>query len=271
MINEGRSELKYAVRVEHRDAILAGAATYVRADPHANLLHEFLPELMDTEGEPPRGYRVCSLYLDTENLHGYTERLAEARIRNRVRVRTYGVPGQNSAVFLEAKRKLAQRVIKHREKICTCDEWASFDAQHPWREAVAAAEDSRHFGERWLNAVDGPQMYPVCRVTYIRETWIDGSSRLTLDHKIQASSNPAPTDLQGYCDVDLIPEGWMVLELKFNGAEPPWMRRLVQTMHLAAEPVSKFALGVVKTRRADHTSELRYLTPPSILRARGAA
>jgi hypothetical protein len=270
-MDEGRSELKYAVRVEVRDAILKAAATYVRADPHANLLTDLLPSLQSVDGEPPRGYRVCSLYLDTFDLSGYTERLAEARIRNRVRVRTYGLPGENATVFLESKRKLAQRVIKHREKVGTCEEWASYDSQHPWREAVARHADPKHFGERWLSAVDGPDMFPVCRVTYLRETWVDGEARLTLDHKVQASANPSPTDLQGFSDIDLIPEGWMVLELKFSGSEPPWMRRLVNTFHLAAEPVSKFALGVVKTLRADREGELRYLTPPSIQRARGAA
>jgi hypothetical protein len=59
----------------------------------------------------------------------------------------------------------------------------------------------------------------------------------------------------------------MVLELKYNGQPPPWMRRLVSQFGLVAEPISKFALGIARTCRQSHTADRRATTPPSILRS----
>ena len=123
------------------------------------------------------------------------------------------------------------------------------------------------FARRWLDAVDGVDMRAVCHVTYVRETWVQGRCRLTIDHDLRAHAWPDPRELQAHAAKPLLPPGWIVLELKFNGAEPGWMRQLVMNLQLMSEPVSKFALGVVKTVRGAPPTELRRVTPPSLVRA----
>jgi hypothetical protein len=90
--------------------------------------------------------------------------------------------------------------------------------------------------------------------------------RLTLDHRVHAVSTSDPHALRGLCRTRLIPAGWVVLELKYNGQAPTWMRRLVSRFGLVAEPISKFALGVARTCRAEHALDRMATTPPSILR-----
>lgn len=266
-MNEGRFELKYALPLDRRAEVLDEAWENVEADANGDEISPLLPAAVHAHGPPPRGYRVCSLYLDTVDLQGYSERLAEARIRNRVRVRTYGLPGDVAPVFLEAKRKLHANVVKHRIKTGTTATWATGDAVRPWRRAVREHGDPRGFARRWLDAVDSVDMRAVCHVTYVRETWVQGSSRLTIDHDLRAQAWPDPRQLQAHAATPLLPPGWIVLELKFNGAEPAWMRRLVQRLQLMSEPVSKFALGVVRTVRDGPDAELRRVTPPSLVRA----
>ena len=266
-MNEGRFELKYALPLDRRDAVLELAAAHVTPDPNGGSLEGLVPPAVLASPYRPRGYRVCSLYLDTPQLHGYAERLAEARIRNRVRVRAYGRPGETTPVFLEAKRKLHRNVVKHRVRICTTDEWSQASGGRPWQQAAGGLASSNSVVRRWLDVVDGADMKAVCRVTYVRETWVQGTARLTLDHCIRGSAWPDPRDLQGQDSQDLLPPGWFVLELKFNGAEPVWMRSLVRAVRLMAEPVSKFALSVVHTVRSAPPGEVRRLTPPSVLRS----
>lgn len=266
-MNEGRFELKYALPIERRAHVLREAWQHIKADPNGQDMSDMLPGVVE-EGQPkPRGYRVCSLYLDTSTLDGYTERLAEARIRNRVRIRTYGRAGENAPVFLESKRKLNRNVVKHRIRVGTTEDWEKGDAKRPWRDAVRRHGDPRGFARRWLSHVDATDMLAVCLVTYLRETWVDGPNRLTVDHQIRATAWPDPRALQAKANTALIPEGWMVLELKFNGVEPVWMRHLVQKLKLMSEPVSKFALGMVHTVRDAPPTELRRVTPPSLVRA----
>jgi hypothetical protein len=104
-------------------------------------------------------------------------------------------------------------------------------------------------------------------VHYLRECYQSGRARLTIDHQVRASPAGSATEYRGVGDVQIIPTDWLVLELKFDDFEPAWMYELCQALELSEEPISKFALGVVHTLRPDRLGELRYLTPPSLLRS----
>lgn len=265
---EGRSELKYALPAARRGEVLALAGGHVQVGAHTHSLAETPGVTWDPADPPPFGYRVHSLYLDTPRLDGYGSRLDGEVIRDRLRIRTYGLPGESAAVYLEAKRKLHRLVVKHRVRAGGMRAWQERAPALPWDGAVAALEgEARRVGERWLAAVAAGGMVPVCITHYVREVWEDGSTRLTLDHAVRASGGEDPWRLQRQGEVPLLPEDWIVLELKYNGAAPGWIRTLVREMRLQAEPVSKFALAVARTARRDAPAELVRLTPPSVLRA----
>ncbi len=265
-MSEGRSELKYAMPVTHREAVLDALAAHATPDPHAFDLRSRLPELADSSLSP-RGYVVHSLYLDSPGLEGYGRRLDHARIRNRVRVRTYGDRGDDARVFLECKRKLGRRVVKQRVAVVGTDGWRSADATEPWSTPELDGQPGR-LARRWRDIVRAQGLEPVCTVHYLREVFVDGTARLTLDYQVRASLAGDPRRLRRRGDVPLLPEDWMVLELKFQGAEPAWMRQLVRRMKLISEPVSKFALGVARTVRGDDLQELSVLIPPTVRQAR---
>ncbi|HCH63755.1 MAG TPA: hypothetical protein DFR83_13190 [Deltaproteobacteria bacterium] len=265
---EGRFEMKYSLPLERRAEVLDFAQQFIGPDENAGQMSALLPEVCAAGGTTPRGYRVSSLYFDDANLSGYARRIDGRRIRNRVRIRTYGTTGGDSfPVFLEAKRKLYRQVVKHRVRVTTTDGWKKLPEESPW-EHVEVPEDSmnRDRWERWCAAVRAQALRPVCRVEYLRETFAHGRLRLTLDHRVHAVASRDPMDLRGLCSQRLIPAGWVVLELKYNGQPPPWMRRLVSRFGLVAEPISKFALGVARTCRQGHRTDQRATTPPSILR-----
>jgi SPX domain protein involved in polyphosphate accumulation len=96
----GRFECKYILPVAAREEVLGIAEPHVVLDPNAVKLHDGTV-----------GYEVHSLYYDTPGLHDYSERLLDRRIRNRLRVRTYGRPGDRAPVYLENKRKFEDQVV----------------------------------------------------------------------------------------------------------------------------------------------------------------
>ena len=265
-MTEGRFELKYAIPAQSRETLLDLIGEHISPDPHGKPLNELASTLQSKH--TPLGYAVHSLYFDEPNLEGYGRRLAEARIRNRVRIRTYGQAGENQPMWLEAKRKLGQRVIKHRIRVGDWNSWSQSDPDAPWEQAVErAGQDQQRAAQRWVDVVKNREMRPVCAVHYLRECYAAGRDRLTIDHRVRGSVATSNTDYRQTGTVELIPRDWLVLELKFDDQQPLWMRRLCQTLRLAEEPISKFALGVVHTQRAEREAELRYLTPVSILRA----
>lgn len=281
MLGEGRRELKYIIPNDRRRRVLEIAAGEVQPDAHADALpaHLALGQAIPGVGEA-RGYRVNTLYLDTDKLHTYTLRLQGAPIRDVVRIRTYGTPEETDApVFLESKRKLRNRVVKHRTRICCAMEWAdASDREAPWRVMVpeyidhpATKPKGRRLAQRWLEHVEANELRVVCTVHYLREVYVQGRSRLTIDHEVHAFGGQPPCELQGPPGTRLIPDGFLVLELKFDGRKPGWMRRICAELGLVEEPVSKYGLGVAHTERSHREGERRAITPPTLARLERAA
>ena len=264
-VDIGRFELKYAVPVTLRDRILALAEGYVKPDKHALHLASGL-----------RGYEVHSLYLDSPDLQDYRQRLAERKIRDRLRVRSYG-PREAGPfpVFLENKRKLDNWVIKARVALpASSEQYLATTEPEPWRLWAsqitgAGAYAARHF----VRLTGGGRRVPVSVVHYTREVFVGLNPdrpkvRLTLDHNVTASTrNLSYSNLYGAHDVELIPPDWMVLEMKFGGSKPGWMRRICRELGLRAVPVSKFGLSVGLGAAGSRYREVRYLTPRPIRRA----
>lgn len=257
---EGRFELKYAIPASCRDRIVDIVRDY--AVPDANGVDI---------GGGAIGYHVFSLYFDRPDCHDYFERLESLRIRNRLRIRTYGSPGQKQPVFLENKRKYEDRVVKHRVKVADADSWAASTHPTPWG----------HFGEsckgRGRFSVDDFSMRveagrePMTVVSYRREVFVDPKPevriRLTVDHDVGACRSHDLRNLHAPPTHHLIPPDWVVLEFKFDGDKPLWMRKIAKEFRLRAEPISKFGLSMVHCVRGRRYRELRWLTPHSVRKA----
>ena len=258
-LDYGRYEYKYALPADARERIRDVSLPFVQPDPHAIDL-----------GNGGSGYEVHSLYFDTPDLTDYYQRLGEHKVRNRLRARTYGRPGDRAPVFLENKRKLENWVIKHRVKVCDADQWCSGEYERPWTHFGRLVQGRKQYAaSHFSRLVDGAPRVPVSVVHYVREVYVSRRKdqprlRLTIDHAVSATVVPSVTDLYAPPSVDLIPQDWIVMELKFDGDRPGWMRTLCQKLRLRAVPVSKFGLSVAKGLRAGNARENRYLTPPKL-------
>ncbi len=252
----GRYEFKYLMPVSQRAGVLEIADAYVQPDPHGNPLPD-----------GASGYNVHSLYFDTPDLQDYFDRLASRKVRNRLRVRTYDAPGDDRPVFLENKRKLDDQVVKHRVRICSAREWLDTPGPTPWRPWIEGLRGRRRYAaDVFRELVEDRGRVPVSTVHYRREVYVARDNiysnvRLTLDRRVCAAVNPDVRGLFAAPDVDLIPPDWMVMELKFSGTRPGWMRQVVCELGLRATPVSKFGLSVALGQRAAPARELRFFTP----------
>lgn len=255
----GRHEFKYVLPLSARAEVLRIIGDHAEPDPYATAREDGLV-----------GYYNHTIYLDTADLRGYHERLSERRLRNRLRVRTYGRSGDGAPVFLEIKRKVEEWVVKHRVRVCDADTWMAHPHDRPWIEhATAARGDGRSAATHFLRLVEDSGV-PVSRVQYFREAYVDrrgdgyARARLTLDREVSAAARPDGRRLYGPSDVELIPRDWMVMELKYSRDRPRWMREICRELRLRALPVPKFGLSVARSVRAGCEQEQRRLMPRSI-------
>jgi hypothetical protein len=265
-INHGRFEFKYAIPTHlcHRVVELAG--DNIVSDPH---------------GKPLPGggigYAVHSIYFDTfsENgqptLNDYFERLCEHKVRDRLRIRTYGArEDEVQPVFLENKRKQDCRVVKARVRVCSAREWAASSSTRPWQDFSHRISGQKLLAYRNFD-MHLRKRSPVSVVHYNREVFVDRNPdnprvRLTIDRDVTATTCPSSLDPYAPPDVDLLPRNWAVLELKFDEDRPGWMRKVVRELQLRAVPVSKFGLSVMLGFRAKYPREVRFFTPTPLRR-----
>ena len=90
-----RVEKKYFLSPEQYRNFLESLAPYVRADAY---------------GE----YTICNLYYDTDDYRLIRASIDKPVYKEKLRVRSYGVPAADSAVFVELKKKYDGVVYKRR-------------------------------------------------------------------------------------------------------------------------------------------------------------
>ena len=247
----GRFELKYAIPCSLAPAVVDFVSEYCNLDSHAKSL---------PNGR--RGYSVRSLYYDGANLPLYASRLDVKSVRTVLRVRTYGDAAPEEPVFLEAKRKLKNRVIKHRVQVGNMSQWRGVSS--------LIAPDATSMIHRFSSLIEQWRAIPTVLVHYEREIFVDSglddqSTRLTLDSNVCAVRTTTD-DASSFAGMGspIVSPDWIIMELKFNKVMPAWMRQLLQELSLCSESVSKFGLGVCYTIRSESLAERRLFVPYSI-------
>ena len=90
-----RHEIKYMITDEQREKILKGLEGRMIPDPH---------------GESA----ICNVYYDTPDFRLIRRSLEKPKYKEKIRLRSYGTPGENTIVFLELKKKYKGVVYKRR-------------------------------------------------------------------------------------------------------------------------------------------------------------
>lgn len=251
-----RTELKYLIPTELLPLLRTRIGPFVRSDPKA-------------AGEPWPEYVVRSIYFDTPNLRYYHEKTAGLRNRKKLRIRGYDTPSPDALVYLEIKRKVNMGVAKDRAplwfrdvgRILTDPDVTAYI--DPERKRARAVVEAKHF-YYYLHRYN---MRPSILVVYNREPYvgrIDPGLRLTFDKQLRSAIHPHVDELFREKGLRLCFPGKTVMEVKFNGSFPFWLRSVLVEYGLYKEAVSKYVRcldshGAVVGERTAHGK--RYYRP----------
>lgn len=208
-----QSELKFVLSRDTAAAVRGWSRRELKPDPHA-----------ETGGD---GYRVTSLYFDTDEFDTYFGRASYARAKYRIR-RYNGAP----IVFLERKLKAEGRVAKRRSPVALAD-----------LARIGGGDSGGHWFWRRLRR---RRLQPACQIAYDRTARIGmsptGPLRLTIDQEIAAVA----IDTVAFADLscaDLL-SGRAILELKYRVHVPILFERLIDEFRLEPRHISKYRLAV---------------------------
>lgn len=234
-----RNEKKFLVPNNLLDALRKRTDIFLRPDIFSRDNERGLPE-----------YTVRSIYYDNRNLDCYYEKLEGIMFRRKFRIRGYHIPEKDTMVVLEVKRKLENRVKKHRAfvKYTNLDVLLSSGDIQKYIEVLPGERETYSDASRFLYNMNRRQFKPTCLITYDREAYHglhDPGVRITFDKNIRSLLFPQTSGLFSEDGLKRVFPGHFILEVKyFTDTMPVWIRSVLQEFKLRNEALSKYALGI---------------------------
>lgn len=186
---------------------------------------------------------ICNIYYDTPDHRLIRRSLERPVYKEKLRLRSYGVPKDESPVFIELKKKYQGIVYKRRVD-------STLDFAVKYLECREGADcGSQVFREiDWFLSFYGnviPSMY----ISYHRLAWRgkdDPELRLTFDENIVWREEQLSLKA-GIWGNSLLEPGQRLMEIKIPGAMPLWMADLLDELHVCPVSLSKYGKGYQET------------------------
>lgn len=217
-----RFEVKYLMATRAVPSLLEELAPYTARDPH----------------DSGNGYRVYSVYWDTDDLRFFWEKIEGLKFRRKLRFRRYG---DGDAVFAEVKQR-EDRTVQKRRVVLPPEQMAALFGLAEARLDWEAAQRDAVTTEIAL-MIARLRLRPRLAVSYRRRALMgafDPELRITVDGRIQY--DPTRLDITRPFDVGryALDPRESVLEIKFNHRAPLWLLKTVERRGLQMVRLSKY-------------------------------
>lgn len=183
-------------------------------------------------------YSICNVYFDTEDDLLIRRSIEKPVYKEKLRLRSYGVPDGDSEAFVEIKKKYRGIVNKRRVKMTLTEAMNYlYSGEWPKRERlnIQVMKELDFMRSRY-------ELIPRVYLSYDRRAYFgkeDDSFRVTFDTNIQARRYDL--DLRkGPYGKQLLKEGYWLMEVKISGATPRWFTSILSDLKIYATSFSKY-------------------------------
>lgn len=178
---------------------------------------------------------VCSIYYDSEDFSLIRHSLERPVYKEKLRLRSYNVPGPDGPVFVELKKKFRGVVYKRRVEMraAEAEDWLAGRAQ-PDRDGQIRREIDFFLQTHPVS----PRVFIACD----REAWDDREDpelRFTFDRNLRWRDTELSLTA-GSGGQPLLDEGEVLMEIKIPGAAPLWLAHLLSELEIFPTSFSKY-------------------------------
>ena len=247
-----RLEYKYLVPNDLIPTLRTMIGPFVKTDPYA-------------DERVSKDYTVRSIYFDTYRLDFYHEKVEGLRSRKKIRIRGYNEHIDRNIVFLEIKRKSATNIAKNRAPVRyehIQDLLISGDVERyvlTDNGIPNALENARRFSFHIYREA----LRPIVLVIYDREAYYSKFSsllRITLDKNLRSSIYPSIDALFSEDKTLYSIPGYFILEVKFHGGLPQWVKSMIKNYSLKRLALSKYVICLDTHKILKRTSKYSILS-----------
>ena len=178
---------------------------------------------------------ICSLYLDTPDFRLIRASIDAKTYKEKLRLRSYGTPRDDSKVFLEIKKKFKGVVYKRRVSMTLAESMAYIrNGRKPFDSQIMREIDYAMY------LYENPQ--PAALIAYEREAFYVKdlpTVRVTFDTRVRYRlEDPSPAF--GSEGIEIIPRDRILMEIKTSGGMPLWLSAALDTCCIYPTSFSKY-------------------------------
>lgn len=226
-----RHEQKYFLDAETFQKVLAVMDTHMQADKY-NIDH--------------KPYTISNIYFDTDDDYLIRTSLAKPKYKEKLRLRSYGVPNADSKVFLEIKKKF-NGIVNKRRTVLTLSE--AYDFVSSGKSPVP----KEYMNKQVLKEIEYfLKIYPLKPKVYLaydRIAYFEKGNkdlRISFDQNIRTRRYDVALEDGDYGE-SLLPDGIYLMEIKTSRAMPLWLTEMLAKYDIKRRSFSKY--GTEFTRR----------------------
>lgn len=211
-----RYEKKYMLTLEQQKAILDGMKEYMKPDIYGETTN-------------------CNIYYDTDNWELIRKSIEKPVYKEKLRVRSYGVPKTGDNVFIEIKKKYDGVVYKRRTTLPSEDFEKYLAGNKDLSSGNQISKEIEYF-QSLYNAK--PKVY----IAYDRTSYMGKDNeelRITFDKDIRFREYAL--DLRkGDFGEKMLPADTVLMEIKIPGTAPLWLAHLLSSVKAMPTSFSKY-------------------------------
>ena len=191
---------------------------------------------------------ILNIYFDTKNYDLIRHSISKPVYKDKIRLRSYNTPNENSNVFLEIKRKYEGVVSKRRinMKLKDFNNFLNVKQNDQVKKELLYYFDLYNLEPKMFLSYD--------RVAYFMKE--DRNFRLTFDNNIIARNYDLNLERGVYGDYILDTDKYM-MEVKTTGAIPMWFVRILNELNLRPCNFSKYGEAYTKLVLQNSTENKR--------------
>ena len=196
-------------------------------------------------------HTICNIYYDTPDSLLIRRSIEKPVYKEKLRLRSYGIPTLDSTVFLEIKKKYNRVVNKRRIPLTLRQAYDYVERGLRPEQDSQILREIDFFLER----------YPLQRGTYLAYDRIalyqkdDPDFRITFDQRIRYRRVDMGLE-QGDSGKLLLPEGYYLMESKIMGATPLWFTRILSELDIYPVSFSKYGNSYKSRYDGFHPEEM---------------
>ena len=218
-----RYELKYMLSLAQKDALEQAMASHMALDQYGKTT-------------------IRNIYFDTVDYRLIRRSIEKPAYKEKLRIRSYGVPKENGQVFFEIKKKYKGVVYKRR--IST-----TLSKAEAYLQSGVPSEDSQIMREIHYAMEFYRRPVPRVLIACEREAYFDvkhPNLRITFDSAVRyrnygLSSSEGLTDSLGSSGKQILPDSLSLMEIKTDGAMPIWLAEALGNCKIYPGKFSKYA------------------------------